>query len=458
MRWWDESMFAVNTYEMMHNGHYFSPHFNGAPDICNTKPPLTSWFQIISVKIFGYNEMALRLPSALAAAFSILILFLFIARRYDKMLAWISALVLLTSQGFITFHTARTADADSLLTFFLLIANLYFLKFLLDEKRTDVLLFFIFITLAFATKMYAALLFCPAYPVILLMQKKLKLFTLNIAFFSGILIFIFISAGMAYAREMAAPGYLNEVFFKDAGRVLHVVENHREATLFYLDNLFAYRFAAWFILLIAGVVLSFFTSSKTEKKLLISLSILSIVYLIIISASVTKLEWYDMPLFPLLSVMAAYPLFLLLKNFSFAGKPLSQKFCILFIVAIFAFPYYTIFNRSQGNTLPNGQKKLEANEAYLLKRGNEKMNLDGVKVYHKDYNGSLLFYKYKLAEKGQKIEICNTDNFSTNDKVLVCDDSLKALLNKTFECIIIDSYNNAQLMQLKAKREITPSN
>jgi hypothetical protein len=116
-----------------------------------------------------------------------------------------------------------------------------------------------------------------------------------------------------------------------------------------------------------------------------------------------------------------------------------------------------MFNRSQGNTLPNGQKRLEANEAYLLKRGNEKMNLDGIKGYHTDYNGSLFFYKYKFAEKGQKIEICDSDKFSINDKVLVCDDSLKSLLNRTYKCVIIDSYDNAQLMQLKAKREIPPS-
>lgn len=58
MRWWDESMFAVNTYEMMHRGNYFSLYFDGAPDLYNTKPPLTVWLQLASVKAFGYNETA----------------------------------------------------------------------------------------------------------------------------------------------------------------------------------------------------------------------------------------------------------------------------------------------------------------------------------------------------------------------------------------------------------------
>ena len=33
MRWWDESIFAVNTYEMIHNGKFFSAYFDGRPDL-----------------------------------------------------------------------------------------------------------------------------------------------------------------------------------------------------------------------------------------------------------------------------------------------------------------------------------------------------------------------------------------------------------------------------------------
>jgi len=55
MRWWDESMFAVNTYEMLQNEKWFSLYFDGIPDLYNTKPTLVSWIQILFVKIFGYN-------------------------------------------------------------------------------------------------------------------------------------------------------------------------------------------------------------------------------------------------------------------------------------------------------------------------------------------------------------------------------------------------------------------
>lgn len=66
MKTWDESMFAVNTYEMLKNGNYFSLYYNGLPDLYNTKPPLTNWLQLLCVKMLGYNELAIRIPSALA--------------------------------------------------------------------------------------------------------------------------------------------------------------------------------------------------------------------------------------------------------------------------------------------------------------------------------------------------------------------------------------------------------
>jgi len=82
LRWWDESMFAVNTYEMAKNGHPFSLYFNGVIDISNSKPPLTVWVQVAFTKLFGYNEVALRLPSAIAAALSIIVTFRFTQRRF----------------------------------------------------------------------------------------------------------------------------------------------------------------------------------------------------------------------------------------------------------------------------------------------------------------------------------------------------------------------------------------
>jgi 4-amino-4-deoxy-L-arabinose transferase-like glycosyltransferase len=453
LRWWDESMFAVNTYEMMSNGHYFSASFNGLPDLMNTKPPLTSWVQIIFVKLFGYNELALRLPSALAAACSIFMLFKFMAKRFSLIWAWLSALILLTSYGFIHFHTARTGDSDSLLSFFLLVANLSFLTYILENKKQHIFFFLLFISLAFATKLYAAILFTPAYFFILLQQKKINVFVLSKQFLGGILFLFFTAAALIYLRERDTPGYANTILFKDAGRIFNAVENHKEGIDFYVDNLFRSRFSTWFMLLVAGILFSFFVQHENEKKLLHRLMTLCCVYLLLITCSVTKLEWYDMPLYPYLAVIAAYPVYLLLAT-NFLGKQsLNTKQLVVLLALIFAYPYYAMFNKSQANMMSNGEKTLEANERYLFKAEKEGKNLNNLQVYYSSYNGSLLFYKYKLGLKGQQINLVTNAAFHINDEVLCCNDSLKKQLDQHYEYNVIDKYNEACVVKITGEVE-----
>lgn len=448
MRHWDESMFAVNTYEMIHNGNYFSLYFDGKPDLFNTKPPLTTWLQILSVKLFGYNELALRIPSALAASASVILVYRFMSKQFNLLWAWISALILLTSAGFIHFHTARTADSDSLLCFFILAGNLYFFKYLMEDKKKYIFLFFVFISLAFATKMYAALLFTPAYIIILMRYKKMLPFIFNRYFLAGISLFVISAIGLVLLREMDSPGYLREILFKDAGRMLTVVENHRESGTFYFDNFFSTRFSSWFLLLIIGASTAFFIEDKTVKSFLTNLTILVATYLVIITFSITKLEWYDMPLYPIISIIAAYPLYYIIQTLISDSNPKRWIQQVLIIIVVFIYPYHMMFDKSQGNRIAAGEKKQEANELYLFSRINQKNNLDKITVYYSEYTGSLLFYKYKLAELNQEIELSNTGEFHLNDKILVSNDSLIHRMHEQYTFSTIDQLENAQLVQI----------
>jgi 4-amino-4-deoxy-L-arabinose transferase-like glycosyltransferase len=77
IRIWDESRLAINAYEMNKDGDFLVTHFSGMPDMWNTKPPLMIWLQVFFIKLFGVGELALRLPSAIAAFLTcVFILFL----------------------------------------------------------------------------------------------------------------------------------------------------------------------------------------------------------------------------------------------------------------------------------------------------------------------------------------------------------------------------------------------
>jgi hypothetical protein len=76
----------------------------------------------------------------------------------------------------------------------------------------------------------------------------------------------------------------------------------------------------------------------------------------------------------------------------------------------------------------------------------KKENLDGVKVLYHNWDGALLFYKYKLESENQTIELV-TDFYSLTlgDKVLVCNENLKQLLKANFELTLLDKNETAEL-------------
>jgi 4-amino-4-deoxy-L-arabinose transferase-like glycosyltransferase len=59
----DEGFYASVAWEMRHSGDWRTPTFLGEPWF--EKPPLLYWLMVGSMRVFGENEFALRLPSAL---------------------------------------------------------------------------------------------------------------------------------------------------------------------------------------------------------------------------------------------------------------------------------------------------------------------------------------------------------------------------------------------------------
>ncbi len=82
--WWkslpltelDEAVYGEVGREMVESGNYLVPHFNYAPYY--EKPPLAYWLEAGSLRLFGVNETALRLPSALCALALVLLLHAFL--------------------------------------------------------------------------------------------------------------------------------------------------------------------------------------------------------------------------------------------------------------------------------------------------------------------------------------------------------------------------------------------
>ena len=105
----DEGAFAEATRELMVGHDWGSTTLNGVDRF--DKPILIYWFQALSLKTFGLNEFAVRLPSALCAFLWCLALGHFAWRRFGPAVAIAAAGILATSLGPMLIGRAATADA-----------------------------------------------------------------------------------------------------------------------------------------------------------------------------------------------------------------------------------------------------------------------------------------------------------------------------------------------------------
>lgn len=144
----DEGAFSEATREMLVGKDYVTTYLNGA--LRFDKPILIYWLQLASVKLFGLNEFALRLPSALAGGFWVLFTYLFTVRFLDRERAFFTALFMLSALQINII--AKAAIADALLN--LWIALTMFAIYLFYQTRQHKYLYgaFLFMALGFLTK------------------------------------------------------------------------------------------------------------------------------------------------------------------------------------------------------------------------------------------------------------------------------------------------------------------
>lgn len=116
----DEGAFSEATREMLVSGDWGHTTLNGAPRF--DKPIGVYWLQAIAVRIFGLNEFALRLPSALSCWVMALALAAFAAARWGPRAGALAGAMTVSSVGFLVI--GRSATADSLLNMLLVLAAL----------------------------------------------------------------------------------------------------------------------------------------------------------------------------------------------------------------------------------------------------------------------------------------------------------------------------------------------
>jgi len=459
IRAWDEARLAINAYEMHRNGNMIVTYFDGQPEDWNTKPPLMIWLQVFFMKIIGVNELAIRLPSALAALGTCLTILLFSIQYLKKFwFGFIAVMFLITSQAYIHIHSTRTGDYDALLTLFTTLSGIYFFLFYETKRPKQLYLFFVFTTLAVLTKSITGLLFIPALVVYSILRNQFIPLLKNRHFYYGLLSFCVVVFGYYLLREFYQPGYISLVQQNElGGRYLNVLENHEHPFWYYYSKFIGSNLFPWPLLLPCGLILGLVIRNVRMRRLTLFASIMILTFFLIISFSKTKLEWYDVPLFPFLSLLAAVfvnYIFEFFKNLKRANQTLTNNILpFIFLFLVFITPYQKIINKTY---LPKEQAHdKDAYEiGYYLKEALRKKHyLNGAYLLYDGYYAQNQFYVHILNDRGVRIDFKDYDKLEDGDVVIASQSNIKQYIEANYSSEVIKTNGNIVTYKIHGRKQ-----
>lgn len=325
---WDEARNGVNAWHMYHNGDYINNYYGNELDTWTAKPPMWIWMITASYKVFGFNEFALRFPSALAALLFFVVLFRLIKMFAHVHVAFLTCIILLGCRAIATHHVGRTGDYDSLLLLFLTCSLYFFCKYLYEGKLWGLYLMGIFTGLAFYAKGTAGFLYLPGLFLFLIISGQFKqVFTNKHTYASfAIMIAIVLSwAGLVarYGKTVSNSYYgtknsLEALFVHDTFKRLAVKDSHFHAKR---DNFFFFHtievhMNMWHILLYAAVATGLFLLYKQRKhlrevlqpkdnRLLLMGWCISLPVILLLNFAEQPWAWYFTPVWPFLAYTTA---------------------------------------------------------------------------------------------------------------------------------------------------------
>ena len=115
-----EGLYAAVTETMIRTGEYINLTLHGQPYL--NKPPMFFWLQAFSSSVLGWDEVALRLPSALFAFGTVLVTYGIGQTLFSRTAGFWASLVVVTSYGSVWF--GQMAIIDPILTFFMTLGML----------------------------------------------------------------------------------------------------------------------------------------------------------------------------------------------------------------------------------------------------------------------------------------------------------------------------------------------
>jgi 4-amino-4-deoxy-L-arabinose transferase-like glycosyltransferase len=355
----DAAQYAAMSREMMQSGSYLHVYEQGQDYL--DKPPLVFWLCSVSMKVFGVNNFAYKLPSILFALLAIFSTYRFALLYYNRTIAQLSALVLATSQSF--FLITNDCRTDTILIGCVAFTFWHLAAAFLENNWRHFLLGFVGIGVGMLAKGPVALLMpAMAFTVHFLFKKEYKNF-LRLEYLWGLVVIGIVLLPMCYGLYTQFDVHPEKVidgktgtsglrfFFwvQSFGRITGENTWRNDVYFSYLMMTMAWSLLPWTLMFIAGYLGSIFDLFKEKTKLyaidnqeFITLGGCTLGY-ISLATSKYQLPHYVFVIYPLAAVMAARFMYdLLFENkFGLGGKILRGVQWFL-ITALWVVPFMVV--------------------------------------------------------------------------------------------------------------------
>lgn len=458
LRDWDESLYAINAAEMAETGDFIVKYSDQKPDMWNTKPPLIVWVQHIFMRVLGYNELAVRLPSAFAGLALLLVLIFFVRKHLDSELGgFLSAFILLCAPAFAYYHTTRTGDHEAPLALFLTLSLIHLYLYFQEPERYKRHLIILTLSLVAAalTKSVMGLLFLPAMLAYVLYIRKAKTFFTRPSTYLAIGGFLLLVLGYYLARESRNPGYLQAVWENElGGRYSSTLEGHEHPFFYYLNNLVSWRFIPFLFFIPLSFFILLREKSRHIRNFVVLMLLAIVLWWLIISISQTKLAWYDVPLLPLMSMIVGLAFIRIFDgavSYLQLRTPASR---IAFAVLICFGLGFNNYRKIIIENIPKKERSASHKYGYLIKEWEKNPYYGDFDLYFYGKAPSLQFYQVKSrldAGKNHK-RVHHFEDLYAGQKILICQQWAIKDLVKIWKVIEHANGLDCKLLELTEKK------
>ncbi|MBI4091336.1 glycosyltransferase family 39 protein [candidate division WWE3 bacterium] len=352
---WDEAIYAKIAKNMVRSGDFLVLRWQ--PDkIWYEKPPLYMWLSSITMSLVGFNSWGVKLPSAVFSLGTVLLIFFMGKSMFDSYTGFLGSLILLTTTHYL--YYSRIGMLDVTLTFFLTASVFCYFLFRRNRSYKYLIVSGLWAGAAVMTKGIVGFL---AVPMIAL-PELISLYRREIAWerksVTSYLGFVLAMTSVAlwwhlysYIRfkDEFIESYFGYHVFK---RATESIEGKGKPFFWYAEVLRT-SMRLWFLPLIGAVAAyASFAVVKLSKYKFKNVSlnrnvelllIWSTVIFIFFSASVSKLIWYIIPVYPFVSLIVSHFLFVVFDRLAFrfrkANLNEAKKFLYVLVLSLVGLVY-----------------------------------------------------------------------------------------------------------------------